>query len=309
MASCAVCRKNKAQYACSHTCHILYCSPVCAEIDWAKQYHFLACGDFLDDYALPKPALVQVLSNFSFEEVSKGSSLYAKFVDVINTYSFRKAFALKHKGEWEERVNIWFSSRDAIDLVEEWVPVLLETNTWNPAYDNNFAIVSASAKGWTRIVKLLLADSRVDPTKRNNMALYRASAYGHADIVKLLFADPRVDPTIDEYACFRVALDYDRDENANVVRAYLEDGRVDPGIFNNYFILYASRNGSTRAVKLLLQDTRVNPRARNDAALKYAIERGYTEIVEMLQEAIRRGGGGAESETKRLKLGQKIKSL
>ena len=309
MASCTVCRKNKAQYACSHVCHTLYCSPVCAELDWSKQHHYLACGDFLDDYALPKPALVQVLSNFSFEEISKGSSLYERFADVINTYSFRKTFAVKHKGEWEERVNIWFSSRDAIDLVEEWVPVLLETNTWNPAYKKNFAIVSASEKGWTRIVKLLLADSRVDPTKRGNMALFKASTNGHADIVKLLLADPRVDPTVDDYSCFTTALQYDWDANVEVVRAYLEDGRVDPGIFDNFPLIFAARNGSTRIVKLLLQDKRVNPRARNDAALKSAIERGYTEIVEMLQDAIRRGGGGAESETKRLKLGQKIKSL
>jgi hypothetical protein len=262
---------------------------VCAEFDWSKQYHYLACGDFLDD--LPKPALVQVLSNLSFQEISKGSSLYARFADVINTYSFRKAFALKHKGEWEERVNIWFRSTNTIvDLVEEWVPVLLETNVWNPAYNDNFAIASASEKGWTRIVKLLLADARVDPTKRNHIALFKASAKGHVDIVKLLLADPRVDPKAEEYECFTVAL---FNQQVEIIRAYLEDGRVDPGMHDNAPIFVASRHGNTQIVKLLLQDKRVDPRARNDAALKAATERGHTEIVEMLQDAIRRGGDGA----------------
>jgi hypothetical protein len=272
-------------------------------MDWSKQQHYLACGDFLDDYALPKPALVQVLSNFSFEEISRGSSLYARFANVINTYSFRKAFALKHKGEWEERVDNWFSYTDKIDLVEEWVPVLLETNTWNPAYNKNVAIESASAKGWTRIVKLLLADPRVNPAKRKNWSLYKASANGHADIVKLLLADPRVDPTLHQCAGFRLALDDDMNEN--VIRAYLEDGRVDPGSFNNYAIIIASERGHSRIVNVLLQDKRVNPRAQNDQALRAAIKKGHTEIVEMLQEAIRRSSG-AESEPKRLKLGQKV---
>jgi hypothetical protein len=122
MSSCVVCQEQNAQFLCSHKCHTAYCSTICAKADWNQ--HYAMCGDYLD--TLPKEALVVVLSNMSFKDVYSSALISKRFASVINTYSFRKAFALKHKGEWETIIKKAFSHRQE-DSLRIWIPILLET--------------------------------------------------------------------------------------------------------------------------------------------------------------------------------------
>lgn len=48
-------------------------------------------------------------------------------------------------------------------------------------------------------------------------------------------------------------------DETEVIRAFLEDGRVDPRIYNNEVIKFAARKGYTDIVKLLLEDGRIDP--------------------------------------------------
>lgn len=150
MSTCVVCQEQNAQFLCSHKCHTAYCSPICAKADWNQ--HYAMCGDYLD--TLPKEALVVVLANMSFEDVYSSALISKRFAYVINTYSFRKAFALKHKGEWEYIIHSWLMKR-SYNKLEIWIQVLLETNAWNPTLFGNFAIKDASTHGYTEIVKII----------------------------------------------------------------------------------------------------------------------------------------------------------
>ena len=58
----------------------------------------------------------------------------------------------------------------------------------------NAALVTSLYKGYTEIVKLLLADERVDPTWNDNKAIRVASKKGYTEIVKRLLSDSRVNP-------------------------------------------------------------------------------------------------------------------
>lgn len=92
----------------------------------------------------------------------------------------------------------------------EIVKLLLADGRFNPAGQNNYPIIIASASGYPEIVKLFLADSRVDPTTRSNLALRFAvntnhwlcrsnKTYGEClQTAKLLLADPRVNPKGEE---------------------------------------------------------------------------------------------------------------
>jgi hypothetical protein len=259
------------------------------------------CGDYLD--TLPKEALVVVLANMSFKDVYSSALISKRFASVINTYSFRKAFALKHKGEWEYIVRSWFMKNSYKKLVM-WIPVLLETNAWNPTSFDNFAIKAASTHGYTEIVKLLLADPRVDPSANNNSPIKAASTHGYTEIVKLLLADPRVDPSANNNSAIRKA---SANGYTEIVKLLLADPRVDPSAAENYALQKASTYGRTEIVKLLLADSRVDPSANNNYALRIARRRGHTAIVNLLEDYFRRKQereAGQEGETKRLKLGK-----
>ena len=110
----------------------------------------------------------------------------------------------------------------------------------DPSADNNYAIRTASQKGYEGIVQLLLQDARVDPSAKDpsdwDNAIQLASQNGHGDIVRLL----------------------------------LQDSRVDPSANSSYAICTASANGHEGIVRLLLQDSRVDPSARDNEAIRIA---------------------------------------
>lgn len=164
-----------------------------------------------------------------------------------------------------------------LEIIQE---LLLDTRI-NPSCDNNFAIISASEKGYVDIVKILLSDSRIDPTIRKDAPIGFASRNGHTAVVELLLKDPRVNPGADRnyaivYAC--------ENNHLEIVKLLLRDSRVDPGAYNNIAIKTASRYGHcTEIVKLLLQDPRVDPSVDDNIAIKDALRNNnHLNIVKLL---------------------------
>lgn len=278
MTSCAVCRKNKAQYACSHSCHTLYCSPACAEFDWSKQQHYLACGDFLDD--LPKPALVQVLSNFSFEEISKGSSLYKRFADIINTYSFCKAFALKHKDrtEWNERVGYWFAKAKS-NLLQSWLPVLLELSIWSP---DNDAFIQACWNQDVQVVLLLLATGLVDPAAQDNLPVQIAAQQDDIELMMVLLGTGLVDPSAEDNNALIIAV---RNGNLKMVKLLLDTGLVDPAAQDDDPLRYALRDDHLEIAKLLLATGRAHATLNDNFYFYDAIQLNKLQMLQLLLES------------------------
>ena len=69
-----------------------------------------------------------------------------------------------------------------------------------------------------------------------------------------------------------------------MVRALLQDPRVDPAAGDNYAIRNAARRGHTEAVRVLLQDPRVDPAAANNEAIRHAVLYEHAEVVRVLRK-------------------------
>jgi ankyrin repeat protein len=94
--------------------------------------------------------------------------------------------------------------------------LLLQYPGFDPAANENRALVMAAEHGHTEIVKILITDYRVDPSIPNNKALVRAAMNGHSEVVKILLQDERVDPTSNDYMSFVFAAmqkDYEMAKN------------------------------------------------------------------------------------------------
>ena len=89
--------------------------------------------------------------------------------------------------------------------------------------NNNLDIGRASMYGYTKIVKLLLADKKIDPSTRDNQAVVWASYRGHLGVVKLLLKDSRVDPSIDNNALIEEVFECG---HSKIVKLLLKDPRV-----------------------------------------------------------------------------------
>jgi hypothetical protein len=238
----------------------------------------------------------------SFDDVFKKSTISKKFAFVINTPTFRKAFALKHKGVWNSRVDYWFR-HDKYAYLKTWLPVLLETGAWVPDKNDGIPLIFAIINGHVDIVKLLLANG-FDPSLPNNIPLIRAISQGHVKIVELLLESGRIHSDDGFGPFLRLAV---REGKRDIVELFLRTGLVDPSFDDNSAIMIASNYGFSDIVKILLEDPRVDPSANNNGALKNARERGYTVIVNLLEDYFKRKQereAGQEGESKRLKLGR-----
>jgi hypothetical protein len=189
------------------------------------------------------------------------------------------------------------------ELVQELIP------TVNP---DNFALVSATYKGHTDIVKillkdkridlandkyscfqaavsqskidivkLLLEDSRCDPSDKNNQALRIAAYSGFVEIIELLLSDPRVNPADEENEAIFTSCSKG---HTAIVKLLLKDSRVDPSAFNNGPIIIAASKGHVDIVKLLLSDGRVNAADENYAALKLAVKGQHHQVLHLLAD-------------------------
>jgi hypothetical protein len=72
------------------------------------------------------------------------------------------------------------------------VKSLLKDPRIDPSAYNNYAIRSASERGFQEIVEILLKDNRVNPADDNNWAIRWARIHDHKEIVEMLLQDSRV---------------------------------------------------------------------------------------------------------------------
>lgn len=73
-----------------------------------------------------------------------------------------------------------------------WLVQELLDNGFDPSYNHNISIYTASNYGHTNIVKILIDDKRVDPSDSDNGSIRIAYHAGNKEIVKLLLRDKRV---------------------------------------------------------------------------------------------------------------------
>jgi hypothetical protein len=135
----------------------------------------------------------------------------------------------------------------------ELVELLLSDPRCNPT-DLDYGITIACMMGYTRIVSLLLEDTRIAPDVENQLCIRSASERGHHDVVSILLQDSRVDPSARNNECIRMASKFG---HYGVVELLMDDSRVDPSANENEAIKQALLRGHSSIVTLLCQDKRV----------------------------------------------------
>ncbi len=115
----------------------------------------------------------------------------------------------------------------------------------NPlTYNSDMIIISASEKGYTDLIKILLENPKINPSILNNYPIRCASLYGHIEVVKLLLTDPRVDPSEHNLMC------------DNGVKYYINEYMYT--IIYDNAIINASMIKRMDILKLLLKDYRID---------------------------------------------------
>ena len=173
-------------------------------------------------------------------------------LETINKIFKNIVFKFKTKQIYQKTTTIE-NFKSAIESKDELQAIsLLNDLSFNPSFENDWALSKAATYNLHCLVEVLLKDERCKLT--NCFILSNAILKNNIDIVKLLLADPRVDPT----------------------------ESVDSSCVSNYAIRVASENGYVDIVKLLLEDERVDPFDNYNYAIKYAYENGHIDIVELL---------------------------
>ncbi len=135
---------------------------------------------------------------------------------------------------------------------------------WNPASEDNNAVVTAVSCNHVEMVGFLLSlpkDRGVDPSVHKNLALRMAVARNYKPIVKILLNDPlkRVDPSDDDNSAIITAAS---DGNTELVSLLLTDDRVDVSARNNEAVDGALRGYHLKIVKMLANDHRFKTNSR-----------------------------------------------
>jgi hypothetical protein len=136
-------------------------------------------------------------------------------------------------------------------------------------------------------VLVYLISKGIDPGCNNNFAVQWAAVNGHSKVLKLLLKDSRVNPSVNENYCIRYAA---YNGHLKCVQLLLNDLRVDPAAADNFAIRFASSEGHHEIVQLLLTDQRVNPSVHHNFALKRAYANCHHQVVNMLLQDARVDG-------------------
>ena len=191
--------------------------------------------------------------------------------DVIQLHHSRKLLAksiLRDKG-----IDIHPKSLLTDDL--EIVELLIETEEVDIHAEDDWALIRASYRGHSGVVKLLLAHD-ADVHAKDDEALRCASYHGQLVIVKLLLAHGA-----DVHAKDDDALRWaSKKGHLEVVRLLLDHG-ADVHAKDDEALRWASMNGHLEVVKLLL-DHGADVHAGDDEALMYAIKEGHLGIARLL---------------------------
>ncbi|KAJ3014823.1 UNVERIFIED_CONTAM: hypothetical protein HDU68_000114 [Siphonaria sp. JEL0065] len=188
------------------------------------------------------------------------------------------------------------------------------TNTYNDT------IQLASRNGYTQVLCLLLADSRmlsvrtmVTSTALNNSLLLtiekrhlqtftllfsdpsmipfpetyinginKASHTGQTEILRHLLSDPRMPPSTLATTLPTALLLATEKAHLEAFLLLLSNPHFSPPPKDFYFIIKAAENNHPQILQHLLSDPRFDPREWNNRAICFASERGHVQIVDML---------------------------
>jgi ankyrin repeat protein len=214
-----------------------------------------------------KSGVKPTLSSFQYAAEHDFFELCSLFVEfgsreILSTPELEKELILAIEGNLQEK---------AINLINLGV---------NPTTDGNFAIQTASNRGYLVVVRLLLKHG-ADPTTDDNLAIQMASVGGHAEVVQLLLDKGANSKSDDNYAIRWASTN----GHFDVVHLLLDNG-ADPTANGNMAIKRASERGHLEVVRLLLNNNseyRVDPAAGNNYAIKNASGPNKDAIIELLK--------------------------
>jgi ankyrin repeat protein len=214
-----------------------------------------------------KSGVKPTLSSFRYAAEHDFFELCSLFVEfgsreILSTPELEKELILAIEGNLQEK---------AINLINLGV---------NPTTDGNFAIQTASNRGYLVVVRLLLKHG-ADPTTDDNLAIQMASVGGHAEIVQLLLDKGANSKSDDNYAIRWASTN----GHFGVVHLLLDNG-ADPTSKYNMSIKRASERGHLEVVRLLLNNNskyKVDPAAGNNYAIKNASGPDKDAIIELLK--------------------------
>ncbi|KAJ3200717.1 hypothetical protein HDU67_001845, partial [Dinochytrium kinnereticum] len=161
------------------------------------------------------------------------------------------------------------------------LPHLLQRiRSFDPPVDfrttGTLCLSEAASRGHATAALSLMTIMQVEPS---NYLLVMASRRGHHEVVKLFLQTGRVDPSAFDSKALRVAAAHGQER---VVRILLETGRVDPGTADNVAIRRASEYGHKEVVRMVLDSGMADPAAEDNYAIRWAAVNGHLEVVKML---------------------------
>jgi hypothetical protein len=161
----------------------------------------------------------------------------------------------------------------------EAVRVLLQSNKIKP--DVGDCIMKSVTLNRLTILKYLLEDSRFNPAVNNNSALITAVKYVNKDIVIVLLENPNIDPSSQDNEAIVIA---GKIFDIDILAALLANPKVDPTARNNQAVINAVKHGNYDAIKILLNDVRVQKTwNRHDEATKLALIDNDQNVIDLLQ--------------------------
>lgn len=115
--------------------------------------------------------------------------------------------------------------------------------------------------------------------KVNNSHLITAIEKEDPIMVKALLEDSRIDPSSDNNEAIYQAA---KSEDPSIVKLLLVDSRVDPAVDDNEPLIKAAELGNIETLNILLADPRTDPSDRDNEAIKMAMTLGEEEVAHIL---------------------------
>ena len=150
-------------------------------------------------------------------------------------------------------------------------------------------LLLAGVIGDYEAIRLLLADGRAASLANLEQLLVRVSQAGLIRIVQLILERSDVKTTEPAWSACVSTTNGFRNQ-AEILRVFLEDGRVDYGrkclriCAGDWFIEWSAENGHPGLLSTLLENGRGDPAMCDDSPLARAAENGHVECVRLLLE-------------------------
>lgn len=185
-----------------------------------------------------------------------------------------------------EDVNVAHNNNEPLMMASrrrssEIVRFLLSLQGVDPKALRSKSIRLACKEGTIGVLEALLKDGRANPGILNSKSLTFACTRHDEDKVRMLLQDKRVNPceAITDVFLHDLCTDH---RTVKVVRAILEDGRVDPTFYNSSILFTSLYNDNEALLKLLLDDGRIDISVRDDEAICRSCRIGNVPMATLL---------------------------